>query len=177
MEPETSDLDHPTAGDIAGVRQLYGAEISFLPDSVTLRAGDSYSSDTYRANNSPTSYTATGLPPGLTIDSTTGQISGTLITCGVYGPAITAHGPIADAYGTFPMTVLELSEVPGLLAILHMGGGPAVADPIRPRIYTSEQSGIGMVDTTTFQETNLVLGDTSAAFYVSMCGALIRKGC
>jgi hypothetical protein len=168
MEPIISDLDHLGADDVAGVRQVYGAEISFLPDAVTLRVSDNYSSDTYRANNSPTSYSAIGLPPGLKIDSTTGQISGTVITGGVYGPVITAHGPIADAYGTFPMTVLELSDVLGLLAILEGTGRPEVTDPIRPRIYTNGQSGIDMIDTTTFQKTNLVPGDASAALRLSI---------
>ena len=42
MEPIISDLDHLASDDVAGVRQLYGAEISFLPDSVTLRVGDGY---------------------------------------------------------------------------------------------------------------------------------------
>jgi hypothetical protein len=97
MEPIISDLDHLGADDVAGVRNLYGSEISFLPESVSLRVGDTYSSDTYRANNSPTSYSASGLPPGLTIDSQSGHISGTATTSGVYGPVITAHGPIADA--------------------------------------------------------------------------------
>jgi hypothetical protein len=168
MEAYISDLDHITSDDIAGVRSLYGAEISFLPTSVTLRVGDSYSSDNYRTNNKPTSFSATGLPPGLTIDSITGKITGTVTTSGIYGPVITAHGPFADAYGTFPMTVLDLSEVPGLLAIFRGLDFPKVADPIRPRIYTAGQTGIGMIDTTTFQATNLISGDPYAGFYLSI---------
>lgn len=168
MEPIISDLDHLGADDVAGIRRLYATEVSSLPLSVTLRVGDSYSSETYQSNNNPTSYSATGLPPGLTIDSASGQISGTVTTGGVYDPVITAHGPIADAYGTFPLSVLDLSEVPGLLAILPMSWGPVVADPIRPRIYTAGQSGIGMIDTTTFAETTLVPGNANAAFYPSI---------
>jgi hypothetical protein len=38
------------------------------------------------ATNSPTSYGATGLPPGLTVNTTTGLISGTPTTVGTYDP-------------------------------------------------------------------------------------------
>jgi hypothetical protein len=168
MEPIISDLDHLGADDVAGVQSFYGAKTLSLPAAVTLRVGDSYSADSYTYNNNPTSYSATGLPPGITVDSVTGQINGVATTDGSYGPVITAHGPIADAYGTFPMTILGLEEVPGLLSILRGTGSPFLADPIRPRIYTAGQTGIDMIDTETLAVTNLVPADSRAAFFPSI---------
>ena len=168
MEPVISNWDHLDADAIAGVRGLYGAQISFLPNAVSLRLGDAYSSERYVPNNNPTSYSAIGLPPGITINSVTGHIGGTVTRSGVYRPVITAHGPIANAYGTFPITVHGLDEVPGLLKILRVIGVPAVADPIRPRVYLAGQDGISMIDTVTFKETKLVPGNQASAFRVSI---------
>ena len=42
------------------------------------------------ASNTPTSYSANGLPAGLTVNTTTGQITGTLSTAGIYFPTIVA---------------------------------------------------------------------------------------
>jgi PKD repeat protein len=50
------------------------------------------------ASNNPTSYGATGLPPGLTLDSQTGLISGIPTTAGVWEPTITATN--AGGFGT-----------------------------------------------------------------------------
>jgi|GEM_PF-3570586 hypothetical protein len=48
------------------------------------------------ATNSPTGYTATGLPSGLSINTSTGVITGTVVTAGNYNTTITA----ANATGT-----------------------------------------------------------------------------
>jgi hypothetical protein len=154
MEPIISDLDHLGADDIAGVTYLYGAKITNLPSPVEQVEGYDFSYDPV-ANNNPTSYSAVGLPPGLTIDPTTGHIAGTVTKEGVYGPVITAHGPVADANGTFQLSVLGLERVRGLLAILRLDTYQIIADPIRPRIYSRGPMGIDMIDTATLEVTRI----------------------
>lgn len=57
-----------------------------------------------------TTFSATGLPTGLTIDSTTGKITGTPTTKGVYNIVITAtSGSITDSEG-YTLTVLSEDE-------------------------------------------------------------------
>jgi hypothetical protein len=167
MEPIISDLDHLGADDVAGARHLYGAEITNLPEPVSLRQSDSLTYSLIEANNSPTSYSAIGLPPGITIDSQNGHISGAVTAGGVYGAVITAHGPIADAYGAFQITMHGFDDVPGLLAILHMDASSMIADPIRPRIYTGGFTGINMINTETFAVETLLSGDQRFALSVS----------
>ncbi|WP_445718394.1 putative Ig domain-containing protein [Flavobacterium sp.] len=60
------------------------------------------------ATNLPTSYNATGLPSGLSINTTTGQISGTPTAAGVFNVTISA----TNAYGTDSET-LEITFVVG----------------------------------------------------------------
>jgi hypothetical protein len=45
------------------------------------------------ATNFPASFTATGLPPGISIDSVTGLIAGVPTTAGIYAVTITASNP------------------------------------------------------------------------------------
>ena len=54
------------------------------------------------ATNSPTSYTATGLPAGLSINTTTGQITGSVAAAGTYNVTINA----TNAYGTDTETLV-----------------------------------------------------------------------
>jgi hypothetical protein len=158
MEPIISDLDHLAADDVAGGRHLYGAEITNLPEPVFLRQDDSF---TYSptANNSPTSYSALYLPPGITLDSATGKVGGSPTAGGVYGAVITAHGPIADAHGTISFTVAGFERVPGLVHILPVDSFRMVADPVRSRIYIGGIDGLKMINTDTFAVTTLLTGD------------------
>ncbi len=54
------------------------------------------------ATNVPTSYNATGLPVGLSINTTTGEITGSVATAGVYNVTISA----TNAYGTDTETLV-----------------------------------------------------------------------
>lgn len=60
------------------------------------------------ATNSPTSFGATGLPTGLTVNTSNGIISGTPRTIGVYNIAITATNSAGTATATLIMTVDEM---------------------------------------------------------------------
>ncbi len=159
MEPVTSNLDHLGADDVAGAGYFYKAKLTYPATAVTRRMDDSYTASPTFSNNSPTSYSAVNLPPGMTIDSATGKLTGTATAAGVYGTVVTAHGPFADAYATITFTITGFEAVPGLVKILHMDALRMLADPIRPRIYAASSKGMTSIDTDTFAVTTLVSGD------------------
>jgi sugar lactone lactonase YvrE len=67
---------------------------SALIASGTVNSAFSY---TITAGGSPTSYNATGLPTGLTVNTSTGVVSGTAATSGTYAVTISATNPGASA--------------------------------------------------------------------------------
>jgi|GEM_PF-3290348 hypothetical protein len=69
---------------------------------------------TITASNTPTSYAVTGLPTGLSINTTTGIISGTTSTAGVYIDTLKA----TNAYGT-GTAVLTLTVSAATPVLLH----------------------------------------------------------
>jgi len=67
--------------------------------------GESYITS-ISASNSPTSYAATGLPPGVTINATTGGLGGTPATAGVYMVTVSATIPEGTGRSTFLLEIL-----------------------------------------------------------------------
>ena len=59
------------------------------------------------ANNAPTGYAATGLPPGLTLNTTSGVISGTPTTSGVYYVSLTATNQAGSGASTVSITIYQ----------------------------------------------------------------------
>lgn len=84
---------------------------SALSDAVTLNLAFSY---TITGTNSPTSFNATGLPTGLSINTATGAITGTPTVAGYYSVAISA----TNAHGTGTAT-LNLAVSPAAAPVIN----------------------------------------------------------
>jgi len=80
------------------------------PNPINGRTGAAF---TYQitANNNPTSYSATGLPPGLSINTTTGLISGTPTAPGIYPVTIGATNS-GGAAAPVVLTITILASLP-----------------------------------------------------------------
>lgn len=99
------------------------------------------------AGNAPISFTATGLPPGLVLDSKTGVISGVPSLSGYYPTAVVAHGMEYDAGGT-----ISFSTYPSYKQWTAQLSPPdqiirTVQDPVRDRLYVLTNRGLTVVDT------------------------------
>jgi hypothetical protein len=75
-------------------------------------AGTAFITYTIAATSLPTSYTATGLPAGLTLDALTGRITGTPTTPGVYNVVITAINNAGSGSLTLTITVAPATVAP-----------------------------------------------------------------
>lgn len=104
MNSIIANLDHLSDDDIAGGRALYTARITspFSPASGAAGASFSYQ---ITANNNPASFSATGLPAGLQLNTTTGLISGTPASSGSFDVVVTAYGARSNASATIRITI------------------------------------------------------------------------
>lgn len=77
---------------------------------------------TISATNGPTSFAASGLPAGLSLNSTNGVISGTPTTVGQYVVALTASNAGGDGTGTLTLTVHPNPNAPVIGGTLSATG-------------------------------------------------------
>lgn len=120
MNSITSDLDHLADDDIAGGRFLYGLKITsnLFPPSVNVGNNFGYQ---ITANNNPSSFEASPLPPGLQLNPTSGLISGTPTFGGTFDVPVIAHGPGRDASGLLRIVVIGPKITSGLTASIDAG--------------------------------------------------------
>ncbi len=81
------------------------------------------------ATNSPTSYSANGLPPGLSVNSNSGVISGTPTTAGVYSVGLSATNGVGTGTGTLTITIVSIYQGPGEISAVTPSDG-AVNQPL-----------------------------------------------
>ena len=101
-------------------------------------------------SSTPTSFEATGLPPGLELNANTGLISGVPTISGTYSVTIVAHGSLGDATARLTL-VIPANPLPAPYdapsLTLPVGNGPIATDLARSRIYVAHQNSIAVVDT------------------------------
>jgi hypothetical protein len=102
------------------------------------------------ATNSPTKYGATGLPSGLSLNTTTGQISGTALTSQQVSVQLSA----TNAYGQGTMTlVLTPSNSPNLVGTTNncLQGAPpptaAAANGLTQIVFCDDFDSLSTIDT------------------------------
>lgn len=83
------------------------------------------------ATNSPTGYNATGLPPGLSVNTTSGLIDGTPTTAGIYNVTITATNTDGSDSKTLVITVNPADTVdPGATSVKLIISGHVSRDTV-----------------------------------------------
>ena len=112
----------------AGQYTLTGTIIAAAP-AVTSTAAASVAAGTEFSyaivgTNGPTSYTATGLPSGLSVDTNTGVISGRATAIGEFAVPISATNSLGTGNATLTLTVTDAAP-----AIIAQTGGRVVVTP------------------------------------------------
>jgi sugar lactone lactonase YvrE len=127
----------------------------------TFGAVDELFADLISASGDPASFSAAGLPPGITINAATGLIMGTPTTSGTYNVSFTASNAIGtSAAGSLTLTILP----------------PTVSSTFAGKLGTS-----GAVDSTTttaarFNTPAAIMSDATGILYIADTGNhTIRK--
>ena len=132
-----------------------GAATAMQPPAITSGAQASFTQGatfSYQivATNSPTKYGATGLPSGLSLNATTGQISGTALTSQQVNVQLSA----ANAYGQGAMTLVLLpSNSPTLVGTTNncvqgkTPPAPAAANGLTQIVFCDDFDSMSTFDT------------------------------
>ena len=109
---------------VAAQAQQPPAITSALTASGTVGVAFSYQ---ITATNNPTSYNATGLPAGLSINTTSGLISGTPMAAGSFNVTISATNSAGTGSATLALTIAQTQQSPVITSSLTASGTVGVA--------------------------------------------------
>lgn len=149
-------------GSLTTTNQIYsliitgGSSVSATPPVITSASsatGSVNSSFTYQitATNSPMSYAASGLPAGLSVNTSTGLISGTPVASGVSNVTISAINAAGQTSAALAITIAPANAGPVVIFSENMGT-PSSTTNISANVFQNAPlvfSGTGDVRSTT----------------------------
>jgi hypothetical protein len=121
-------------------------------------------------NGDALTYSATGLPPGVTLDGTTGRISGTLTTAGTFNVTATVSDGALNASRTFVWTVTAPNQAPTLAQPGNQSG--TVGQTVALQLAGADANG----DVLTYSATGLPPGAALSTTTGLISGTLTTAG-
>lgn len=134
MNSVIGDLDTLAPDDIAGAESLYGLRIT-SPGELDILV-DRAVSFQVTSNANISYYSATGLPSGLTINSTTGLITGKVSLTGGYSAQVTVHGK-KNVTASLYVNITKANGIGDIRQIWGLSVNRLITDSLRNRVYAS----------------------------------------
>jgi len=140
------------------------------PSSATATVGESFSY-LITATNTPSSYDATGLPAGLTVDTGTGLISGTPFVSGTFAINLSATNTAGTTSAILTLTVQPASSQTHPIIISSTSATGRVSQPFNFQVITS-----GGDSSTRLYTNDLPAGLTADAVTGRISGIVTSEG-
>ena len=134
MNSVISDLDGLADDDIDGAEAINALRIT-SPGELDAQVSQAVNFQV-TTNGKVSTYEATGLPPGLAINSVTGVIAGKVSVTGGFSAKVTVHGN-NDVTAPLLVYVTSTNKVGDLRQLWAFKVNRLITDPIRNRVYAS----------------------------------------
>jgi hypothetical protein len=169
----TGPVEGPRSNEVCGFSNAPPTLVNPGAQSSTVGQADSLQLAGSDPQSNPLTYSATGLPPGLTVMASTGYISGTPTTAGTYSVTARASDGVLIASQTFTWTVTASDTAPPTVSItsptsaanhattattLTIGGTASDAHGVTQVTWVNSRGGSGTASgTTTWSVSSITL--------------------